>query len=148
MAIHYRHRDGSPTSEIGNFRLSLRLVRTLYGSMTAIDFTPLERKAVRQSMINSGLCRGVVNQRIGRIKRMFKWAVAEEMVPESVYRALLAVDGLKAGRSAARETEPVLPVSDENVSAVLPFLSRPLQGLVQVQRMTGMRKSCRYGAAI
>jgi integrase len=90
-------------------------------------------------MIEAQLSRGVVNQRIGRIKRMFKWAVAEELVPESVYRALLAVDGLKAGRSAARETEPVLPVSDAHVDAVLPFLSRPLQGLVQVQRMTGMR---------
>lgn len=139
VSVHYRHRDGTETSEIGNFKLSLRPLRALYGSLAVDDFTPLKLKAVRQSMIDSGLCRGVVNQRIGRIKRMFKWAVAEELVPESVCRALLTVDGLKAGRSNARETEPVKPVTDEDIAAVLPFLSRPLQGLVQVQRMTGMR---------
>ena len=96
-------------------------------------------KALRQVMIDEGLSRGVVNQRVGRIRRMFKWAVAEELVLEPVYRALLAVDGLKAGRSSAREIGPVQPVLDEHVNATLPLLSRPLRGLVQVQRLTGMR---------
>ena len=139
VTIHYRHSDGSPTSEVGNYRLSLRPLRKLFGVAPAGEFSPLKLKAVRQAMIDAGLSRGVVNQRVGRIKRMFKWAVAEELVLEPIYRALLAVDGLKAGRSGAREIGPVQPVLDEHVDAVLPYLSRPLRGLVQTQRLTGMR---------
>ena len=50
-------------------------------------------------MIKQGLARGVVNHRISRIKRMFKWAVAEELVPSAVFHGLQAVSGLRYGRS-------------------------------------------------
>jgi len=136
--FHYRHADGTPTSELDNYKLSLRPLRALFGQLPAAEFSPLKLKAIRQGMIESGMSRGVINQRIGRIKRMFKWGVAEELVSEPVHRALLAVDGLKAGRSTARETTRVEPVSDEHVAAVLPLLSRPLRGMVRVQRLTGM----------
>ena len=32
-------------------------------------------------MIDDSLCRNVINQRIGQIKRMFKWASGEELIP-------------------------------------------------------------------
>ena len=81
----------------------------------------MKLKAVRHKMIEAGLLRGVVNQRVGRIVRMFKWAVAEEMVPEGTWGALTTVAGLERGRTAARETDPVCPVHDADVEAVLPF---------------------------
>ena len=137
--IYYRHPDGSPTSEQDNYKLSLRPVRKLFGNLPACEFSPLKLKAVRQSLVDSSVSRGVINQRIGRIKRMFKWAVAEELIAESVYRALLTVDGLKAGRSTAREPDRVQPVPDEHVEAALPFLTTPLQTMIRVQRLTGMR---------
>src|SRR5262249_48603540 len=59
------------------------------------------------------LSRNVVNQRIDHIKRLLKWAVAEELVPPAVYQGLQAVRGLQKGRSDARETEKVKPVRDE-----------------------------------
>jgi integrase len=90
-------------------------------------------------MIAGGLARGVINQRVGRIKRVFRWALSEELVPEPAYRALLAVDGLKAGRSPAREPDKVRPVPDAHVEVVLPHLSTPLRAMVQLQRLTGMR---------
>lgn len=70
---------------------------------------------------------------------MFKWAVAEKLVPETVYRGLLVVEGLKADRSKARETERVTPVPNEHVEAVLPHLHTPVRAIVQIQRLTGMR---------
>jgi integrase len=139
VVIHYRHPDGTPTSEQENFKHSLRPLRRLFGKLPAPEFSPLKLKAVRQSLIDEEVSRGVINQRVGRVKRLFKWAVAEELVPETVYRGLLAVDGLKAGRSEARETDRIAPVPDENVEAVLPHLPSPLRAMVQVQRMTGMR---------
>src|SRR5262249_19041474 len=72
---HYRRPDGRPTGELDNYRDSLRPLRRLYGHTAAGDFGPLALKAVRQSMIESGLARTTINQRVGRIVRMFKWAV-------------------------------------------------------------------------
>jgi hypothetical protein len=85
---HYRDREGNPTKEVENYKYSLRPLRHLYGALPANEFTPLKLKAVRKTMIDTGLCRSVINQRIGRIERMFKWAVSEELIAESVYRAL------------------------------------------------------------
>jgi hypothetical protein len=96
---HYRRPDGTPTNEMDGFRLSLRPLRRLYGSQPASEFSPLKLKAVRQQMIDAGLCRGVVNQRVGRIVHVFKWAVGEELVPESVHAALRTVAGLARGRT-------------------------------------------------
>jgi hypothetical protein len=115
--VYYRHRDGSPTSEQNDLKLSLRPLRRLFGNLPAAEFSPLKLKAVRQNMIDSRLSRGVINQRIGRIKLLFKWAVGEELVPETTHRALLAVEGLKAGRSEAREHPTPTPAPDRRTSS-------------------------------
>jgi integrase len=60
-------------------------------------------------------------------------------VPASVYQALKAVGGLPKGRSEAREPEPVRPVSDADVDAVKPYVSRQVWAMVELQRLTGMR---------
>jgi integrase len=137
--VHYRHTDGTPTSELDNYRLSLRPLRELFGRLLAADFSPLKLKAVRQKMIVAGLCRTEINRRVGRVVRLFRWSVGEELVPEGVHRALTAVRGLEKGRSAARESDPVRPVGDGLVERTLPFLSPPVRAMVQVQRLTGAR---------
>jgi integrase len=136
---HYRHADGTPTTEIPNYRNTLRPLRRLYGGTLAADFGPLKLKAVRQALIDSGLCRKTVNQRIGRLVRVFKWAVENELVPPSVHHGLKAVAGLRKGRSDARETEPVKPVPDAYVEAIKPHVSRHIWAMIQLQRLTGMR---------
>jgi integrase len=139
VQAYYRHPDGSPTAEVDNYGLSLRPLRKLYGHTVARDFGPLALKAVRQSMIDSGLSRRLINQRVGRIRRCFKWGVAEQLVPASVYHALAAVEGLGKGRSAAVEVPPVEPVPDELVEQTLAKMSRHVAGMVRFQRLTGCR---------
>jgi integrase len=136
---HYRRDDGTATNELGEFRYSLRPLRELYGAAPAAEFSPLKLKAVRQRMIDAGLCRGLINKRVGRVVRMFKWAVSEEIIPEPTYRALTTVRGLEKGRTEARETEPVQPVADADVDAVLPFVLPPVAAMIQLQRLTGAR---------
>jgi integrase len=136
---HYRHPGGEPTSEVGEFRHSLRPLRQLYGPTPAAGFGPLKLKAVRHKMVEADLCRTLLNRRVGRIVRMFKWAVSEELIPESVHRALQTVRGLEKGRGEARESEPVEPVADADVDAVLPFVLPPVRAMIQLQRLTGMR---------
>ena len=52
VEMHYRHRDGLQTSEVAEFRYSLRPLNHLFGAMSAAEFGPLKFKAVRQLMID------------------------------------------------------------------------------------------------
>jgi integrase len=137
--VHYRRDDGSPSGELGNYRDSLRLLRQLYGSTSAGEFGPMKLKALRQTLIDAGLSRTTINQRIGRIVRLFKWAASEELIPAGVYQALTTVAGLPRGRSGAREAAPVEPVPDELVEAVRPHVARQVWAMIELQRLTGMR---------
>jgi integrase len=140
---HFRRADGSPTGEIDEFKHVANLVREVYGLTLAQDFGPLALKAIRQKFIEKGWCRKVVNKRVERVRRFFKFAVSEEMIPPSVHQALLTVSGLQRGRTKARETAPIEPVDDAVVDATLPFLGQHVRGLVEFQRLTG----CRPGEA-
>lgn len=85
------------------------------------------------------LCRKEVNKRIGRIKRVFKWAVSEELIPSSVFESLRTIEGLRVGRTSARESEPVKPVDDVTVELTLRFVSPQIRAMIQLQRFTGLR---------
>jgi hypothetical protein len=129
---YYRHPDARPTSEVDNFRLALRSLRKLYGHTRAADFDSVALEALREQMIAAGLCRTRINHDVGRIRRMFNWAVSKKLVSLVAHRSLQTVEGLRRGRSAARETEPVKPVADAVVEATLPFLRPQVAALVQL----------------
>jgi hypothetical protein len=105
FAKGYFVRDSEPGKECVEIKLALRPLLKLYGTEKARNFGPLALKAVRQEMVDSDLSRGVVNHRVNRIKRLFKWAVSEELVPSSVYEGLRTVTGLLYGRTTAREPD-------------------------------------------
>jgi hypothetical protein len=109
---HYCDESGSTTNEFDEYRVVCRHLREVYGDRPAVEFGPLALKAVRRNFIEAGWSCGFINQRIGRVRRILKWAVSEEMIPPSVYQALVTVTGLQHGRTSARESEPVKPVDD------------------------------------
>jgi integrase len=135
----YYVKDGSPTSEAGLIRLSLRVLKNLYGHTIAKDFGPLALKTLRQAYIDSGLCRSEVNRRTRHVVQFFKWAVENEFIPASVHHGLRAVSSLRKGRTNVRETEPIKPVPDAHVDAILPHVSRQVSAMITLQRLTGMR---------
>jgi integrase len=138
---YYRDANGEQTTEIGTLRVSLRPVCRLYGHTKAVEFGPRCLKTVRQEMVAMGWCRNNVNRSISRLKSVFKWAVAEEIIPGSVYQALMAVAGLKRGRGDARESDPVKPAPQEYVDAVEPYVSRQIWAVIQLQLLTAARPS-------
>ena len=140
---HHRRLDGTLTHEVDEYKLVSRYVRRLYGDTPAAAFGPVALKAMRQKFVEVGWCRSLVNRRVGRVRRVFKWAASEELIPAAVPQALATVSGLQRGRSGVRESAPVEPVPDEVVEATLPFLNRQVRGLVEFQRLTG----CRPGEA-
>jgi hypothetical protein len=90
----------------------LRVVNRTYGHTRADDFGPLALTAVQAAMVALGWSRTYVNEQVGRVRRMFKWAVARELVPASVLEALRPCAGLKRGKTTAPEPAPVAPVSE------------------------------------
>lgn len=128
---------------------TLRRLRVLYGSTRAADFGPLAMKAFQRALIderiplkNGGtqrLSRPYVNRALQWTRRMFKWAVGEELVPVLSLNALQAVEGLKAGRTDAPEPPKILPVADATINATLLHLSPVVADMVRIQRLTGMR---------
>ena len=120
-------------------KLAMKPLLKLYRHTPAGGFGPKALKTVRQAMIDADLSRRVINRHIGRIRRMFKWAVENELVPASVSHGLQAVRGLQKGRTQAREPKPVRPVADSIVDATLPYLSPVVADMVRFQRLTGAR---------
>jgi integrase len=139
VEVHYRLADGTPSSEVSNIRLALRPLKELFGHTPADDFDAPSLDLVRKKMIGNGRCRNRVNKDTARIKRVFKWAASQKMVDVRVCQQLATVEGLRAGRSTARETDPVLPVPRAVVEATVAVLSPTLADLVLLQLETGMR---------
>jgi integrase len=160
----YYRKDGKLTSEPDTVAQAMRFVKELYSRTLAKDFGPLALKAVQQAMIRHditrkikvtdpetgevreevkiirhGLGRRYINQQIGRIKRMFGWAVEQELLPACVHEALIRVKGLRKGKSEARETGRVRPVPEAFVQAVLPLVPAVIRTMIEVQRLCGGR---------
>ena len=95
--------------------------------------------AVRDALVRAGLCRVTVNARMGTIRRMWKWALSEALIPAVCKAELSQVENLKPHRSPARETTPVRPVDDATVEATLAALPPNTADMVRVHRLTGMR---------
>jgi integrase len=136
---HYRHPDGRPTGEIHNFRVCLKPLRQLCGHMLANDLGPVNLRIVRDHMISLGLVRKSINLHLSRLKHVFRWAGAQGLVRPSVYHGLLCVGGLRLGRTDAKESEPVRPVSQVLVDAIRPFVSTHVNALIDLQLLTAMR---------
>jgi integrase len=145
VALYWAHgetyycRDGVPTKEMDNIRLAVRPLVALYGNMPVAEFSPKKLKAIRERLIEQGLARSTVNARISIIQRLFDWGAEEELVPGTAAASLRAVKSLRKNRSRARETQPVRPVSEADFRAVLPYLSREVTAMAELQWLTGMR---------
>lgn len=138
------HADGyyassGPRGEVANIRNTLKYVLSLYSDLPACEFCAFKLQAVRGRMISARLCRTYINASVQRTVRMFRWAVAQGLVPPDLAHGLSSLDGLRRGRSIAREPVPVKPVATDVVDATLTELSTVVRGMVEFQRHTGCR---------
>ncbi len=138
-AKSYYTKNGRATGELANMKDAVKPLVLLHGHVEVSEFTPRSLKAVRDEMIRADLSRKVINARINRIRRVFKWGVENEIVTASVLHGLQAVAPLKRGRCEAREVAPVAPVPYEQVEAVLRVAPPQLCAMIRLQLLTGMR---------
>jgi hypothetical protein len=116
IAAFWRHarefyrKNGRPTGTADNYKPVLSLLKRRYGHTTAAEFGPLALKALRHTMVEEGQARRYANENCSRIKRLFKWAASEQLIPASVHQALATVEGLRKGKTKAKDRPPVDPV--------------------------------------
>ncbi len=136
---YYVDEQGNPTRETTDIRYSLKPLTDLYAALPVNEFGPLKLIEVRDHVITLNWSRNLINQRVSRIKRMFKWAVSRQLVSAIIYHGLATVEGLKRGRCAARETEKRRPVEERYVFAILPYTTPVVAAMIELQLLTGMR---------
>jgi integrase len=120
-------------------RDAFEIVKRLFGLTPAKDFGPKRLKGCRKRMVKKDWSRGYINSQVARIRRAFRWAVEEEMIPGEVYHRLAAVQGIRKGRGGVREGKKVKAVAEAVVRATMPFMPRLVRAMVELEMLTGMR---------
>ena len=141
LALRYKryaesYYEGS--REVHNLRDAIRPARALFGRWMASEFGPTQLRRVREEMVKADLARDVINSRVNRIRRMFKWAVAEELIGPEVLERLRALEPLRHGRGG-KEQPPIRPVAWTDVEAILPHLPEMVRAMVLFGWHTGAR---------
>ena len=132
-------KNGKQTSEVHILKSVISPLNTLYGMLPAKDFGPLALKAVRVRMIELGWCRDTVNAGMSRIRRIFKHAIANELIDGSLLLRLQCVAPLLAGRTEAHDNAPRTAVDADSIAAVKKRVSTLVGDLIDLQRLTGSR---------
>jgi integrase len=135
----YYVKNGKVTNQVTMIKLALKVQRQLYGTTFIKDFGPVNLKACRAEFIRLGLSRGECNRRTNLIKQAFRWGAENELAPRGLYHDLCTVQGLRKGRSEARETAPVGPVPEAIVERTLEHLSATVAAMVRLQLASAMR---------
>lgn len=139
---HCRAYYGNGTSsDLHRIKPALKPLCDLYCDQLADEFGPQGFKAVRQTMIESGLTRQGINKRMKLLVRAFKWSAAEGKIAASTYETLRLIPSLSRGRTTAPDTDPIKPVDDSVVDATSHHMSPIVADMVRVQRLIGCRPS-------
>jgi integrase len=96
---------------------------------------------VRDGWVHDGLAREHINARVGKIRRLFKFAVSHELVPPGVLDGLRAVEPLTFGHTKAVESAPRDAVDEAVFWATLKHLSPTVQAMLELLWWTGARPS-------
>ncbi len=136
----YYRKNGEVTREAGAIDDVLRILRKHYAMTYASEFGPLLLDELREKMIDDlDWSRKYINKQVNRLRAMFKWASAKEIIDPSVSAALRELPGFKKGRTRAREIQKVTSVSDKIIDATLIHLPDMVANMVRIQRLRSGR---------
>lgn len=118
---------------------AVRMVVGMFGSLTVAEFTPVQLKAVRQAVIDSGLVRRTANKRTQHLVQMIQWAVEEGLATSEQWQRLKAVEQIRAGQFGSRDNPDKKPVSESHYQETLQYLRPRTADALRVLALTGMR---------
>lgn len=130
---------GPDSAEPLQVRYALEPMTRLYGDIGAAVFGPRRLAVVQEAMVEAGWAMKTIRTRMSIIRRAFKWATANELVPPSTAHGLAVAPGLRRGRTSAPPPRIVRPIGEASIDAIKPYVSRQVWGLVQLLLWTGAR---------
>jgi integrase len=131
----------------------------LYGHLPLVDFGPralrgllaavvagtwlTEEERARRERLGNPTCwsRRYANRHLGRIKHVWRWGAAEELLPAPAWQAIAAVQGLRAGELGVRDRAEVPPVSEDVLEQSLAAMNPVAAALVELLGLTAARPS-------
>ena len=137
--VYYRKRGRSTGSYERFAQLIAPPLLARFHDRAAESITRADLRLVQDDLVARGLARSTINDRIGYAKQIFKWGVENDLVKPETFARIAALKGLVAGRSPAREPEPVSAPADAVGEKTAAFASQTVADLIFVLRRTGMR---------
>lgn len=147
-----KYHGSGPESELHRFEPVFKALKSLYAPEVAIGFGPKEYKATRahlslpqvrtlkdKTKVTRTRSRTYVNSLMKRVRRIFRWASSEGLLPASVFQALKTVDPIKLGRTDLPELEAVKPIDSATIEATIAHLPKVVADMVKFQLLTGAR---------
>ncbi len=138
---YYRKPTGEPTTEAASVRQATEQLVNCVGNIPANSLNPIQLAKYREGLIERGNSRKTINDKMDRVRRMYKWGVAHGLVSERVLMRISTLPCLKRGRTQAHENRTIKPVQAYQLLASMREMSMSMQRLVRVHYMTGMRPS-------
>jgi integrase len=137
----YRRADGSLSPGFKHIADAIQtMLDSPFANLPASEFSTTHLEDVRDDLLKKGrLARTTINFRMKYIRAIFRWAERKRLVPKGTWEHLKTVQGLKRGRSGARDNDPVEPVPQPMIDAVLPLVPRQVKALIQLQLLGGYR---------
>lgn len=131
--------ENGTKSERYHFTSISELLQKHAAQLPINDLGPVRLKSIREDMVKRKWSRGYVNEQTQRIRRIVKWAVANELAKPETLSALQAVEGLRKGRTAAPEPRKVKPAPLRDVARVLRVAPPTLAAMIRTHWRIGMR---------
>lgn len=146
---HVEKQHGRDTTEFNTcFKACERLLQ-FAANKSASSFGPVLLRTYAERMLSETYqkrngpirhySRTYISKCVSRLKRMVKWASANEIIPPEHFHKLAAFDLASVVPQKARRASPVTAIDFRVVRATLPFLSDPVRSMVPVQALCGMR---------
>ncbi len=148
---YYVDENGKPTGEVVHATYAFQMLLELHRDTPTDRVTIRDLLHARQALVDwrdkrkhgrqapNGLSRRTINDRMQRIKRLFRWGVEQGLVPGSTWHELSALRGLPKGRGGVHDNPPIEAVPWAVVAATLPHLTPTVAAAVQVQWWCGAR---------
>lgn len=116
----------------------------VYASVTVDDFGPRRLTALREAMmvdkIGKQRSRVTMNGQVSRIRRLFRWGDARELVPASIAHGHVCVPGLRRGETdKVSESRPVRPIAVDVAEQAADAAPPTVAAMIRLQLHTGMR---------
>lgn len=132
---YFRHRkDSLSRKQQSATKLAARLLLDHHRDELASAFGPNALRSMRAKLLEQGLSRASVLERIRLIVAMFRWGVSHELVPADVLVALRTLEPLRGGRRRR-----VLPVPEAFIDVVRSRVSPAVATMIDLQLLTGAR---------